>query len=189
MVMSFKKCTLEDANLLQEFSHQTFTDTFGADTRPEDMEIFLRERLSLERLQEQLANPDSDFYMLWDNDKPAGFVKLNRGPAQSEMQDPKSLEIERIYLSTDYQGQGIGQRLMDFALDKARDQGMDYVWLGVWEDNVKALKFYERNGFLRIGEHFFTVGEDEQTDYLLRRNLRDDPSQQKHKHRLAEPGI
>ncbi len=123
MVMSFRKCTLEDANLLQEFSHQTFTDTFGADTRPEDMEIFLRERLSLERLQEQLANPDSDFYMLWDNDKPAGFVKLNRGPAQSEMQDPKSLEIERIYLSTDYQGQGIGQRLMDFALDKARDQG------------------------------------------------------------------
>ena len=69
MVMSFRKCTLEDANLLQEFSHQTFTDTFGADTRPEDMEIFLRERLSLERLQEQLANPDSDFYMLWDNDK------------------------------------------------------------------------------------------------------------------------
>ena len=174
MAMTFRKCTLQDADLLQAFSHKTFSDTFGADTRPEDLEIFLQTNLSLERLQKQLANPDSDFYMLWDKTKPAGFVKLNRGPAQSEIQDSKSLEIERIYLSRDYQGQGIGQRLMDFALEKAREQGMDYVWLGVWEDNRKALDFYKRNGFLRFGEHVFTVGEDDQTDYLLRKNLQTD---------------
>lgn len=171
MTMRIQICGREEASLIRELSIRTFCDTFGRQNDPGDMKDYLATAFSLETIVDQLENPDSFFYLLWDQDQPAGYLKLNQGPAQTELQDPAGLEIERIYLSDRYQGQGLGQKLMDFALAQAERRGKEYVWLGVWEKNRPALAFYQRNGFRKIGEHAFMVGEDQQTDFMMRRDL------------------
>ena len=60
---------------------------------------------------------------------------------------------------------------MEYSIKTAADNGKNYVWLGVWEKNEKALKFYKKNGFYRIGEHSFVIGNDVQTDYIMRKDL------------------
>ena len=101
----------------------------------------------------------------------AGYLKLNEAPAQTDVRDAQSLEIERIYVSKDFQGEGLGRYLLEKATSIAMRREKKYIWLGVWEKNEKALRFYKRNGFCPIGAHVFMIGDDEQTDYLMRKDL------------------
>ena len=101
----------------------------------------------------------------------AGYLKLNEAPAQTELHDRAALEIERIYVAREFQGLGFGKRLMDRALAEARSRKKAYVWLGVWENNEKALRFYRSYGFYPAGTHVFVMGDDAQTDYLMRKDL------------------
>ena len=90
---------------------------------------------------------------------------------QTDIHDEQSLEIERIYVSKEFQGEGLGRCLMEKAISTAIRRKKKYVWLGVWEKNEKALRFYKRNGFYQIGTHSFVMGDDEQTDYIMRKDL------------------
>ena len=105
--------------------------------------------------------------------RPTGCLKVNEAAAQTEAGDPYSLEIERIYVAKEFQGTGLGSRLMDEAVRLAAEQKKAYIWLGVWEKNERAIRFYEGKGFYRTGSHTFTVGNDEQTDYIMRKDLSD----------------
>lgn len=107
---------------------------------------------------------------LQNNRNPAlGYIKINFGSAQSELQDPEALELERIYVASNQLGKGIGQQLLDKAIIIARRAGLRYIWLGVWEHNLKARKFYDKNGFVQFDQHIFTLGDDDQTDLLLKK--------------------
>ena len=100
-----------------------------------------------------------------------GYLKLNEAPAQTDVQDIQSLEIERIYVTKEFQGKRLGGYLMEQAVKVAVQRKKAYVWLGVWEMNERAIHFYKKNGFYRIGTHTFVMGEDEQTDYIMRKDL------------------
>lgn len=82
------------------------------------------------------------------------------------------MEIERIYVAKEFQGKGLGRRLMTYAISAAMQRKKAYVWLGVWEKNEKALAFYRKNGFYQIGTHTFVMGDDPQTDYIMRKDLK-----------------
>lgn len=166
-----KKCTEEDADILRSLLAETFSDTFASMNTPEDMELYLNQAFARDRILEELRNQDSAFYLLYQDDRPAGCLKLNEAAAQTENGDPHSLEIERIYVAKEFQGTGLGSRLMDEAVRLAAEQKKEYIWLGVWEKNERAIRFYERKGFYRTGSHTFTVGNDEQTDYIMRKDL------------------
>jgi ribosomal protein S18 acetylase RimI-like enzyme len=101
-----------------------------------------------------------------------GYLKLNFGQAQTELQDEKALEIERIYLLKEFHGKNVGQLLYDKALQIARQKNVDYVWLGVWEENRRAINFYTKNGFVEFDKHIFKLGNEEQTDKMMKLNLR-----------------
>ena len=98
-------------------------------------------------------------------------LKINVGSAQTELKDDKALEIERIYVISKFQGKKIGQLLYDYALDLAMQGKYDYIWLGVWEENQKAIKFYTKNGFVEFDKHVFRLGNDEQTDIMMKLSL------------------
>ena len=83
----------------------------------------------------------------------------------------RALEIERIYVNSEFQGRKIGQLLLSKAISLANEQHLKQIWLGVWEYNPKAIKFYERNGFQEFDKHIFKLGDDEQTDILMRLTL------------------
>ena len=99
-------------------------------------------------------------------------MKLNFGDSQTELKDNKSLEIERIYVSKEFHGKSVGQLLYDKAIEVAKHKNVDYVWLGVWEENPRAISFYKKNGFVEFNKHIFKLGDDEQIDIMMKLNLK-----------------
>ncbi|ABR74112.1 N-acetyltransferase [Actinobacillus succinogenes] len=157
--------------LLKEISIRTFKETFSHSNTPEDMEVYLAAHFSTEQLQSELANPHSNFYFAEINNKVVGYLKLNFSTAQTESFDLNAVEIERIYVLSQFQGTGIGKRLYQHALEFAKQRMAKYLWLGVWEHNSKAIEFYKKNGLEIFDKHIFRLGDDEQTDWLMRIEL------------------
>lgn len=166
-----RKCTAEELSQLRELSLRTYYETFAPLNTKEDMEAYLAKAFNADRLLGELNDPNSEFYFLYCGERLAGYLKLNEAPSQSDINDAASLEIERIYVSGEFQGMGLGGYLMEQAVAKAVSRSKRYVWLGVWEKNEKAIRFYKKNGFYQAGTHSFFMGEDEQTDYIMRRDL------------------
>ena len=137
-----------------------------------DMKKYLAENFSDEKMTTELNNPESQFYIAWDEQSPVGYLKVNSGQAQTELKDSNSLEIERIYVKKAYHGKKVGQILYEKSLEAALLQKNEFLWLGVWEENPKAIRFYEKNGFVAFDKHIFKFGEDEQTDIMMKKVLR-----------------
>lgn len=135
------------------------------------MKKYLETKFSLEKLTSEWQNPDSNFYFAKENETIIGYLKLNTAKAQTELQDPNALEIERIYVIQAFHGKKVGQLLLDFALKKAKQNDNIYIWLGVWEENHRAIRFYSKNGFVVFDKHIFMMGNDAQTDYLMKKEL------------------
>ncbi|OOQ62011.1 GNAT family N-acetyltransferase [Mucilaginibacter pedocola] len=156
---------------LMELSRRTFYDAFEHQNNPDDFAAFAAKAFTVETFQEQLNHPDSRFYYAMIDGAPAGYIKLNYRDAQTEFRDEDALEIERIYVLQQHQGKQIGKQLIDFAIQTALDAGFSYVWLGVWEHNAGAISFYRSQGFEVFSSHAFMVGNDKQTDLLMRKEL------------------
>ena len=171
MDIQLRLVTGNDVALLQNISVQTFSETFAALNTQQNMAAYLNEAFSIEKLTTELADPESSFYFALVGDSLIGYLKLNYGCPQSEAGMEKALEIARIYVCKEYQGKKVGQFLFEKAIQTALKKNAEYVWLGVWEKNTRAIEFYRKNGFIPFGTHIFMLGQDAQTDILMRRNL------------------
>ena len=169
--MQIRKLNSSDSENLRKISIQTFKETFEEVNTEEDMQKYLDENLSIEKLKTELENPNSEFYFAENNDEILGYLKLNFKDAQTEKLEENHFEIERIYVLKAFLGQKIGQILFDKAIEIGREKNLEYVWLGVWEENHRAIKFYEKNGFEIFGKHDFVLGEDVQTDLLMKMKI------------------
>lgn len=169
--MRITSLTVSDVSILRGIARDTFIETFSEANKAEDMERYLTENFSEEQLARELSNPDSFFYVAEVNGHVVGYLKLNTARAQTEPQAADALEIERIYVLGSYHGGGVGQALYHHAMSVAEDRKASYVWLGVWEYNHRALRFYEKNGFIAFGTHIFQLGNDQQTDILMKKSV------------------
>ena len=160
-----------DLDALLVLSRKTFYDAFEHQNNPDDFEAYTSSAFAPAQLLSEIENPDSAFYFAVLADEPVGYIKLNYRGAQAEFQDPKAVEVSRIYILSSQQGKQIGQHLIDFAINKAIEDQLEYIWLGVWEHNHKAISFYKRWGFEFFGSHLFRLGNDEQTDVLMMKTL------------------
>lgn len=170
--INVRKITLPDINQLQKIGKQTFFETFATGNTEENMKKYLEEGFSLDKLTNELENKDSEFYFAELNSNVIGYLKLNHGQSQTELQDNTSLEIERIYVLKEFHGKKVGQLLYDKAINIAKEMNVSYVWLGVWEENPRAINFYKKNGFVEFDKHFFRLGNDEQTDIMMKLKLK-----------------
>jgi ribosomal protein S18 acetylase RimI-like enzyme len=159
---SLNKFVSTEINDLQVISRHTFEETFAKDNTPENIAQYLKENLSLDRLLDEVTNPCSEFYFVKLNNKVIGYLKLNAD------ENGTTLEIERIYVLQNFHGQGVGQLLLDKAIAIAKNKNIHLIWLGVWERNPRAIRFYEKNGCVPYGSHVFKLGNDEQRDVLMR---------------------
>jgi ribosomal protein S18 acetylase RimI-like enzyme len=153
---------------LQAIGRQTFTETFSSTNSEENLNAYLQFGFSTSKLTAELNNPNSEFYFATLNDKVIGYLKINFGIAQTELQDPKAMEVERIYVLGEFQSKKVGQLLFEKALAIAKNKKVDFVWLGVWEENHRAIRFYTKNGFVAFDSHIFLMGNDKQTDILMK---------------------
>lgn len=166
-----EKVTQNDVEKLQEIGRQTFLETFSESNSEENMKSYLEKGFSKEKLLEELSEKNSEFYFALLDDKVIGYLKLNFGESQTELKDSKALEIERIYVSKGFHGKKVGQILYDKAIQIAKQKSAEYVWLGVWEENSRAISFYKKNGFVEFDKHIFKLGYDEQIDIMMRLKL------------------
>jgi diamine N-acetyltransferase len=166
--IEIKKIGLTEIEQLQIIGRQTFLETFAQGNTEENMQKYLQEGFTVDKLTNELTNPNSEFYFALLDNKVVGYLKINFGQAQTELKDQKALEIERIYVLKEFHGKKVGQILYDKAFDIAKQTSADYLWLGVWEENPRAINFYKKNGFVEFDKHIFKLGNDEQTDIMMK---------------------
>jgi ribosomal protein S18 acetylase RimI-like enzyme len=169
--IKIRRATLNDIEQLQIIGRQTFQETFSESNSEENMRNYLEEGFSKEKLTAELNNVNSEFYFATLDNKVIGYLKINFGASQTELKDSKSLEIERIYVTKEFHGKSVGQLLYDKAIQIAKQKDTEYVWLGVWEENPRAISFYKKNGFVEFDKHIFKLGDDEQTDIMMKLKL------------------
>jgi ribosomal protein S18 acetylase RimI-like enzyme len=167
-----KQVTLNDIEQLQEIGRKTFYETFSSGNTEENMKKYLEEGFSKVKLTAELSNRNSEFYFATLDNNVIGYLKLNVGQSQTELKEEGALEIERIYVLKEFQGKKVGQILYEKAMEVARQRNADYVWLGVWEENPRAINFYKKNGFGEFDKHIFKLGDDEQTDIMMKLKLK-----------------
>ena len=169
--VKLRRLTCEDRKVLQKVSYKTFYEAFASENKEENIRSYLAQAFSDEQVSAELAETQSAFYFAQLRGEIVGYIKINVGSAQTDLKEDSGLELERIYVLHQYQGQQIGQQLLVQVIDMAKQQQKDYVWLGVWDRNHRAIKFYESNGFQIFSSHPFLMGAEMQTDYLMRRTL------------------
>lgn len=165
------KIGIDDIYYLKSISEQTFLDTYAKYNTSENMEAHLKEAFNISQLTAEINNKDCEFYFAKIHGEIAGHLKLNLNEAQTDLKDDSSIEMERIYVVKQYQGNKVGRQLVDFTIRRALEIKLNYVWLGVWERNADALQFYKKMGFKEFGTHTFKLGDELQTDLLMKIDL------------------
>jgi ribosomal protein S18 acetylase RimI-like enzyme len=169
--LTITKATTADATVLSELGIITFTEAFAAANRQEDMDKYLAEAMSADKIAEELADAHNLFLIAWHNGEPAGYAKLGfaRKPEADGFVSP--VELERIYVLRKYYGNKIGAALMNMCITYAINHHYKTMWLGVWEHNHRAISFYKQWRFEFYGTHPFVLGDDLQTDELMKKVL------------------
>ncbi|MBX2906460.1 MAG: GNAT family N-acetyltransferase [Taibaiella sp.] len=160
-----------DVQSLRQISIATFREAFAEQNAAEHMNEYIATALSESKLASELNTGQSQFMLAYMGQDLIGYLKVNFGDAQTEHVDGDTMEIERIYVYASVYGTGVGQALLNRAIEMAKAAGVTTIWLGVWEHNLKAVRFYQRNGFEKFGEHIFHLGSDAQVDILMRRRV------------------
>ena len=163
----------EEAETLAILAARTFRDAFAADNTPTDMERYLQGAFSIEQVQTELIDINNTFLLAFIDGaaEPSGYAKLRVGKSDANVRGPDPIEIERLYVDQAVIGKGVGAGLMRACLDEAIAKGYCTVWLGVWEQNLQAIRFYERWGFEKVGNHIFMLGTDQQRDLIMQRSV------------------
>jgi diamine N-acetyltransferase len=164
---------LSDAEALSAFGRRVFEDTFAADNNPDDMAAYLAAAFSTDRQRAEISDP-SAIVLIAEEPRTGtimGYLHIVRSEAPSCVEGEGLVELKRLYVDSAGHGRGIGKRLLDDGIVRARAAGARAVWLGVWERNPRAQRFYEKEGFRRVGEHVFQLGADPQTDWIMQRSI------------------
>lgn len=168
MTITLELVPTEGAAALAALKAATFVETFAEDNDPAHVEAHLAREFTPAVVERSLEDDRSTTWWLLDDGAPVGFLKVNRGGAQTEPDLDEGLEVEQIYVLASQHGRGLGGRLLERAISTARAEGFPFVWLGVWERNLRAIAVYEHLGFVAFGDHTFFFGNEEQRDVLMR---------------------
>lgn len=164
----------EDAKLLTDLAYTTFWDAFAHHPKnaPDDLDHYMRQAFNLDQIASELAESKNIFLIAEVEERPAGYAKIIIDNIETGISATHPVELSRLYSHQEYVGKGVGQNLMDACFERAVAEDRDVMWLGVWEYNPRAQRFYEKNGFTVVGKHTFQLGADPQTDLLMQKVLR-----------------
>lgn len=166
-----QEARLVDAPILQKLGAQTFYDTYAPFNTEEDMEKYIAEKFSIDYLRTELSKSTSLNFIAWDGETVIGYLKINYGNAQTDLRLLDSLEIERLFVIPTYHGKQVGIMLLEKAISLAQTLHKKTIWLNVWEKNARAIRFYEKNGFQEYTKLLFKLGNNVQTDVLMKRTI------------------
>jgi ribosomal protein S18 acetylase RimI-like enzyme len=167
--LTIRSAVTADAEALARLAEETFRRTFAADNTPEDMEAHCASAYGAAIQRGQIADAAIDTLVVEDERAElVAYAQLRPGVPPG-LTPPDPIELWRFYVESSHHGRGLALRLMTEVIERARRRGARTLWLGVWERNLRAHKFYRKCGFVEIGSHTFTLGRDRQTDLLMAR--------------------
>lgn len=169
--ITVRTCNAKDVDTLVSLGIKTFRDTFDEFNDPANMILYINKTFTRKVIEEEMKEAGSVFFLAIDGRQAVGYARIRASSTPAELNGAATLEIERLYAHRDYIGKRVGHMLMQTCLAYAKKKGCKTLWLGVWEKNARAIAFYERNGFERFGEHTFMLGNDAQTDWLMKKEL------------------
>ncbi|MGB7739438.1 MAG: GNAT family N-acetyltransferase [Steroidobacteraceae bacterium] len=161
-----------DAAGLAAFAARTFAEAFGDDTGADDMQAHLAATYGPDLQARELVDPAVITLLALQDSRIVAYaqVRWNEAPPAC-VTLPAAVELQRFYADRSMRGTELTLRLMQRALDAARELGGRYAWLGVWERNARAMAFYRKAGFDEIGCTHYVVGADRQTDRVFLASL------------------
>lgn len=169
--ISVRTCNRKDIETLVSLGIKTFRDTFDEYNSPENMIRYINDTFTRKIIEHEMKQPGTVFFLAFDDSRAAGYAKIRMSHTPPGLKSTSSLEIERLYAHREYVGKRVGYMLMQTCLAYARKKDIKTLWLGVWEHNARAIAFYEKNGFVKFGQHTFMLGGDAQTDWLMKKDL------------------
>ncbi len=175
MPVTFSPVTPDQAETLQRLAHATFIAAYSGQIDEAEMHDYLNQTHSIAKLSEELADPEVRYYFVLQGQQPAGFAMLRHNRSHPELGDDKATLLNRIYLLPEYWGAGIARSIMEFCEDLARRNGARWLWLQVWQENRRAIRFYEKCGFAHFGFMDFHLGDVVHSDWVMRKDLEANP--------------
>ncbi|KAH6652366.1 acyl-CoA N-acyltransferase [Truncatella angustata] len=168
-----RKAQLTDANSIAELGAHVFTTTFAHSVQPQELRAFLDESYTVAAIIKDLQDLNRDVILSASREgEILGFAYLTRGSSEPCVADvPDKVELQRIYVHPSAHGKGVGRLLANTLEEMAREQGFKSMWLGVWEENTRAIKAYQKWGYKLVGDHDFVIGTVIQTDFIMLKSL------------------
>lgn len=170
-MIKVRTASLSDLSLLVSMGRETFLSAFAKDNSPENMEAYISKAFAVEKIEEELRDEKCKFFLAFEESTPVGYAKVRKTDEVKDLLKEPAIELERIYVVEEHQGKKIGVLLLQTCLDYAKAQDFYWIWLGVWEHNVKAQQFYLNRGFEKFDEHPFKMGSEIQTDWLMKKRV------------------
>lgn len=165
--ISIRYASLQDASLLADLGAKTFIQTYSESNPFENIDAYVKEFFSPKKQTTEISDSSNLFLIAEIEGRIFGYAQLSSGNQTPEITSKNPVELVRIYLLPEFIGKGLGSTLMNACLQEARSKNHDMIWLGVWEQNERAIAFYEKWGFKKIGTQQFTLGADIQTDWIM----------------------
>ena len=167
--MRFTRITLDDLERLRAFAERTFRIAFEQDNDPERFEAYCQKSFSVQQIHKELRHSASQFWFAWEGETLAGYLKLNFDEHPKQLGSLQTVKVERLYVDPALQSQGIGGKMLDFALEKAREVQAEWIWLSVWQVKPRSIQFYQRCGYEIFGEETFWLADEAQIDWLMKK--------------------
>ncbi|WP_191251884.1 GNAT family N-acetyltransferase [Kordiimonas sediminis] len=164
---TLRRATVQDAAPLAAFALRSFSDTYAVHNDAALMAAYTDKAFSVETLQQELDDPANIFILACIGDQIAGYTKLRVGKNPDCLKANRSIEVERLYADKKWHGRGVGKILMDANIEYAAEHDYGSLWLGVWRQNHRAVRFYEKSGFSAVGTHIFMMADDPQEDWVM----------------------
>ncbi len=167
MNITTRRATLADAPQLADIARRTFFDTFTGTCTEADMASFLEAYYNLDQVKAELSNEQDMYFLAESGGQLVGYLRFMEDYTSLPMMKQwKALELKRIYVDKPFHGKGVAPVLIDLVFNYAAEHQYEVLWLGVWEHNKKAQRFYEKYGFVNSGHtHYFPIGNTPQTDF------------------------
>ena len=166
-----RRGTEKDAILIATIGARMFEETFGPDNRAEDMAHYIASNFSPANIEAELLDPASTFLLAYKGGTAIGYAKLYDSPTPNCVKGPRPIELARLYVGQNIIGKGYGSALMKTCLEEVDRTGYETIWLGVWEQNKRAIEFYHKWGFTTVGSQVFVLGGDVQNDLIMERSI------------------
>jgi diamine N-acetyltransferase len=158
-MVSINRATAEDAALLAGIGRISFIESHGTSAAPHEINKYITDAYNGEKLTQELLEPKNLYYIVYHDKRPAGFSKIILNDPHQQMIQKNITKLERIYLLKEFYGLNLGLKLLELNLEISRSSNQGGMWLLVWQENQRAISFYEKSGFKKIGHDYYKLTE------------------------------